>query len=363
MSELLKHQLSQQLSRLGPNAYSRFNRIRIKDSTRFCVPKEYASIYKGQGGIGTEAQISIQYEYDILTGKPIVLELTSACRNDQKDSKETLNNIEKDDLLIRDLAYTSQEYIQHISKSEAFYLNRLNTKWKILDKGGSPIDFLKITKYLTKHSLPFLEVDVQIAIGKNLLNTRLIISKVDASTYAKRLAKAQIAAKSKGYQVTDKYKTSAALNLFITNIPKDWLKAEQVRNAYSLRWQIELVFKVWKSQANINKVKAMKIQRFQCQLIAQFLWLLLHWKMLGIIQQWLTSQHKEEDDRYSVWKFYKVAYRLSNSLRQILLTRKSPNLWIEQLFKTGERQLLTETKNDKKKNDKLRTQNILFMLA
>jgi hypothetical protein len=363
MSELLKHQLSQQLSRLGPNAYSRFNRIRIKDSTRFCVPKEYASIYKGQGGIGTEAQISIQYEYDILTGKPIVLELTSACRNDQKDSKETLNNIEKDDLLIRDLAYTSQEYIQHISKSEAFYLNRLNTKWKILDKGGSPIDFLKITKYLTKHSLPFLEVDVQIAIGKNLLNTRLIISKVDASTYAKRLAKAQIAAKSKGYQVTDKYKTSAALNLFITNIPKDWLKAEQVRNAYSLRWQIELVFKVWKSQANINKVKAMKIQRFQCQLIAQFLWLLLHWKMLGIIQQWLTSQHKEEDDRYSVWKFYKVAYRLSNSLRQILLTRKSPNLWIEQLFKTGERQLLTETKNDKKKNDKLRTQKILFMLA
>ncbi len=358
MSDLLKHQLSQQLSRLGPNEYRRFNRIRIKDSTRFCVPKEYASIYKGQGGIGTAAQISIQYEYDILTGKSIVLELTSACRNDQQDSKETLDNIEKGDLLIRDLAYTSQEYIQHITKSEAFYLNRLNPKWKILDKDGSPIDFLKITKHLTKHSSGLLEVDVQIAIGKNLLNTRLIISKVDANTYAKRLAKAQIAAKSKGYQVTDKYKTSAALNLFITNIPKDWLKAEQVRNAYSLRWQIELVFKVWKSQANINKVKAMKIQRFQCQLIAQFLWILLHWKMLGIIQQWLTSQHKEEDYTCSVWKFYKAAYRLSTLLRQILMTKKSPNLWLEQLFKMGKPQILTETKKDK-----LSVQKILCMLA
>ncbi len=50
-------------------------------------------------------------------------------------------------------------------------------------------------------------------------------------------------------------------------------------------------------------------------------------------------------------------------LRQILLTRKSPNLWIEQLFKAGERQLFTETKKDKKKNDKLSTQKILFMLA
>lgn len=363
MTDLLRHQLSQQLSTSKPEEYSRFNRIRIKDSTRFSVPEEYGSIYKGQGGIGTAAQISIQYEYDILTGNPIVLELTSACRNDQQDLKETLNNIEKGDLLIRDLAYTSQKYIQRVSKSEAYYLNRLNPKWEVLDKDGSPIDFLKITKHLTKHSLPLLEVDVQIVIGKDLLNTRLIISKVDASTYTKRLAKAQIAAKSKGYQVTDKYKTSAALNLFITNIPKDWLKAEQVRNAYSLRWQIELVFKVWKSQANINKVKAMKLQRFQCQLIARFLWILLHWKMLGIIQQWLTSQHKEKDCRCSVWKFYKVAYRLSNSLRQILLTRKSPNPWVEQLFKTGQWQLLTETKKDKKKKDKLSTQEILFMLA
>lgn len=363
MTDLLRHQLSQQLPISKPEDYSRFNRVRIKDSTRFCVPKEYTSTYKGQGGIGTAAQISIQYEYDILTGNPIVLELTSACRNDQQDSKETLNDIEKGDLLIRDLGYTTQEYIQHISKTEAFYLNRLNPKWKILNKDGSPIDFLKITKYLTKHSLPLQELDVQIVIGKDLLNTRLIISKVDANTYTKRLAKAQIAAKSKGYQVTDKYKTSAALNLFITNIPKDWLKAEQVRNVYSLRWQIELVFKVWKSQANINKAKTMKIQRFECQLIARFLWLLLHWKMLGIIQQWLTSQYKGENYRCSVWKFYKVAYRLSNSLRQVLLTKKSPNLWIEQLFKVGEQQLLTETKNDKKKNDKLSTQKILIMLA
>lgn len=358
MSDLLRHQLSQQLSRLKPIESNRFNRIRIKDSTRFSVPKEFASVYKGQGGIGTAAQISIQYEYDILTGEPIALDLTSACRNDQQDSKDTLNSIEKGDLLIRDLAYTSQKYIQYISKSDAFYLNRLNPKWVILDKNGSPMDFLKISKHLTKHSLPLLEVDVQIAIGKDLLSTRLIISKVDARTYTKRLAKAKIAAKSKGYQVTNRYKISAALNLFITNIPKDWLKAEQVRKAYSLRWQIELIFKVWKSQANINKVKAMKIQRFQCQLIAQFLWILLHWKMLGIIQQWLTSQHKEKDYKCSVWKFYKAAFRLSTLLRQILMTKKSPNLWLEQLFKMGKPQLLTETKKDK-----LSTQKILFTLA
>jgi hypothetical protein len=215
MSALLKNQLSQQLSSIKkPEGYNHFNRIRVKDSTRFSVPKEYASIYKGQGGIGTAAQISIQYEYDLLTGKPIILELTSACRNDQQDSKETLDNIEKDDLLIRDLAYTSQNYIQHITSKKAYYLNRLNPKWKIYDKHGSQIDLSKISKRLNKYSLPLIELDAHIEIEKELLHTRLIVSRVNHQTYNKRLAKAQIAAASKGYQLSNKFKTCAALNLF-----------------------------------------------------------------------------------------------------------------------------------------------------
>ena len=346
MSSLLKNHLSQQLSPITkPEAYRYFNRIRVKDSTRFSVPKEYASIYKGQGGIGTAAQISIQYEYDLLTGKPIVLELTSACRNDQQDSKETLENIEKGDLLIRDLAYTSQGYIQHVTNTQAYYLNRLNPKWKVYDKNGFLIDFSKIGKRLNKYSLSLLELDAFISIGKEQLHTRLIVSKVDHQTYNKRLAKAQIAAESKGYQLSKGFKTCAALNLFITNIPKQWLKAKEVRIAYSLRWQIELIFKVWKSQANINSVKAMKIQRFQCQLLGRLLWILLHWKMLGIIQEWLIQHVKNKYYKCSVWKFYKVAFRLSNLLRQILLTRKPTSCWLDELIKKAEKKYLTETKN------------------
>lgn len=359
MSDLLKNQLSQQLSSIKkPEAYRHFNRIRVKDSTRFSVPKEYKFTYKGQGGIGTPAQISIQYEYDLISGKSMILELTSACRNDQQDSRETLDNIEKGDLLIRDLAYTSQNYLRHITSAKAYYLNRLNPKWTIYDKQGLVIDFLKINKRLNKYSLPLIELDVLIEIGKEQLPTRLIVSKVDHQTYRKRLAKAQIAAGSKGYQLSDKFKTCAALNLFITNIPKKWLKAKEVRAAYSLRWQIELIFKVWKSQVNINKVKAMKIQRFQCQLLARFLWILLHWKMLRIIQDWLIKCVNAKHFKCSVWKFYKVAFRLSNLLRQILFTRKSPSSWLAELIKKAEKKYFTETKNKK-----LQVQKVLYLLA
>lgn len=356
MKDLLKRQLSQQLPGMRPEFCRHFNRIRVKDSTRFCVPKDYGSIYKGQGGIGTSAQISIQYEYDLLTGAPIVLELTSACRNDQQDSRETLNNIEKDDLLIRDLAYTSQNYIHHIATTKGYYLNRLNSKWTMYDKHGALIDFSKIVKRLKRHSLSVVEFDANIAIGKDLLNTRLIVSRVDDKTYNERLRKAQIAAGSKGYQLSNRFKTYAALNLFITNVPKQWLKTEQVRAAYGLRWQIELIFKVWKSQANINKVKEMKLQRFQCQLLAKLLWILVNWKMLRIIQDWFAHQ----DKRYkcSIWKFYKVAYRLSSLLRQALCYRTAPSNWLTHLVTKAEKKFLTETKTTKPN-----VQAVLYLLA
>jgi hypothetical protein len=358
MSDLLKKQLAQQLPPVAQTkAYRHFNRIRVKDSTRYSVPKEYVSNYKGQGGIGTAAQISIQYEYDLLTGIPIALELTSACRNDQQDSKETLDNIEKGDLLIRDLGYTSQGYIQHIVKTKAYYLNRFNPKWKIYDKDGVLINFSKIRKRLNKHSISLMEFDAFISIGKEQLPTRLVISKVDDRTYSKRLAKAQIAAASKGYQLSDSFKTCAALNLFITNIPRQWLKSQEIRATYSLRWQIELIFKVWKSQGNINKVKAMKIQRFQCQLLAKFLWILLHWKMLRVIQEHLRNQSKNKYYKCSIWKFYKIAFRLSNLLRRVLLKHAKPSGWINALAQKGERKYFTETKTGK-----LCDQKVLFNL-
>jgi hypothetical protein len=356
MKDLLKQQLSQQLPGRKPEFYKHFNRIRVKDSTRFCVPKEYSSIYKGQGGIGTSAQISIQYEYDLLTGAPIVLELTSACRNDQHDSRETLDNIEKGDLLIRDLAYTSQNYINHIATTKGYYLNRLNSKWSIFDKQGSVIDFSKIAKRLKKYSLSVIELDAHIAIGKDFLNTRLIVSRVDDQTYNKRLRKAQIAAGSKGYQLSNRFKTCAALNLFITNVPKQWLETDQVRAAYGLRWQIEIIFKVWKSQANINKVKAMKLQRFQCQLLAKLLWILINWKILRIIQDWITR--KDEHYKCSIWKFYKVACRLSNLFRQSLCYQKAPDYWLAQLASKSKKKFITETKNTKQN-----VQTILYRLA
>ena len=43
-----------------------------------------------------------------------------------------------------------------------------------------------------------------------------------------------------------------AYQTLMTNLPRDEFSVQQVMDAYRLRWQIELLFKEWKSYANLH---------------------------------------------------------------------------------------------------------------
>lgn len=340
VESVLADQLSNQLTLVDKKTYSHFNRIRIKDSTRYSLPDNLGTIYTGHGGVSGPAQISIQYEYDLISGKTLDLSLTSANRNDQQDSKETLHNIEKGDLLIRDLGYATQGYIKHIQEKGGYYLNRLKPKWIVLDQHGDPINYSKILRKFKRNPTSLSEMSVCIRIGKELIPCRLIASPVDKITYEKRMHKIKTEYKRRGFNVSDAYKTSAALNLFITNIPSDWLATEQIRSTYGLRWQIELVFKTWKSQLQINKVKPVKTQRLQCELMARMIWVLLNWQVYRIAQSCMKS-------KCSIWKFFKTASRTSEQLRQVLFERFPINQWLKTIIPNAARKYRTEIKRGK----------------
>lgn len=53
------------------------------------------------------------------------------------------------------------------------------------------------------------------------------------------------------------------------------LSTQQIHDVYSLLWQIEIMFKIWKSIFNIDNVKNVKIERFKCFLYGRLIALLL----------------------------------------------------------------------------------------
>ena len=360
MRSVLSYLLNKQLAVEKHNGHlTRFNRVRIKDSTRFALPEQYASAYQGYGGAipNSKSMITIQHEYDLITGKTMDFRLTNGLSNDQMDSRDHTHEVMENDLFIRDLGYCTIGYLKKLADHKAFFLNRLSPQAVVYraDRPSEAIDLTACLKKMKKHNLPYLTYDVLVG-SKVKIPCRLVVSTVDDSTYDKRLRKTTKMAKSKGYNVSEEYKSKARLNVFITNVPEEWIPAEKVKSVYGLRWQIELIFKVWKSQAKINNLKEMKIHRFECQLLGKIIWLLVNWK----IYHWLkgTINDNQSGYSYSVWKFYKSAFRLSHKLRAALQCAKNAKCLMN-ILKSSENQLFAL----EKKNGKVSHYEILKTLA
>jgi hypothetical protein len=307
-----------------------FTSINIKDSSKFSLPSTFNKNYPGFGNFSkTNGLMNLQYEYDLVSGNWKTLELTSAKRNDQQDSKQTIDFISKGGLYIRDLGYVTPTYLKAIIQREASFLNRMPPQINIYTLDKEPISWKSINRKFSKAGASALDMDVLI-YEKDLIGCRLIIEPVTNVEYRKRLTHAHNSARRHGVGISKEHKTRCRYNSFITNVDRTILPVEEIRKTYYLRWQIELVFKTWKSFFEIHKVKKVKTERMECQLLAKLLWVLLNWRLFQSCNHQL---HKQAPDKgVSLLKFFKRCICFSQSLRLVILHRLNLSKWLTEIF-------------------------------
>jgi len=277
-----------------------FDSIYLTDSTMFKIPPNLSTFYKGGGGRSGDAAIKLHYTYNLLDGKLDDLGIVSGKESDGSYISNLNEKIKKGSLNIRDLGYYKLDAYKAISKKEAFFISRgkSGAAYSIETKNGlERVDFFDLIKEDEDQKE---YKDIHIGSGKSKLKCRLIIESVPDAVLAKRLKKLKRKAqKSPKRTISENRKKMCKYNVYITNVPKEDLPAEMVRIAYKLRWQIELIFKIWKSVFDIDKVKQMSIFRFECylysKLIAIFITLYIHNKFseyLWEISEFETSPMK-----------------------------------------------------------------------
>ncbi|PWK64678.1 DDE family transposase [Mucilaginibacter oryzae] len=280
MKLVLAEQMATKLVIYNHDIWQPFSRVLITDSCKFCLPDEYKESYPGYGGAVSNPLMNIQYSFDLKNGDWENLELTKATKNDQSYSKKTAGRIAKDDLHIRDLGYVTMAYLRGVAESKAFFLNRLQPKWKPVDKAtGKVIDWSLLYERMQANKQVCFETEIILDKGKNALECRLIVVPVAEQISAERIRKAQKQAKSRGRELSEEYKERCRFSVFITNVDQAIFKSTDVIELYRLRWQIELIFKSWKSLLNLRRVKPVKKERFECMLLAKFIWILINWKI------------------------------------------------------------------------------------
>jgi len=162
LSLLLQKQLIDQISQsLEVGLMKQFNRVRVKDSTKFDIHEQLRDWLPGFGGSASSASACIQYEFDLKSGRWIDLSLTAGNVPDSKDALAKSGDIQKGDLIIRDLGYFVLEVLREIQMKEAYYLSRLNVKTIVYEQVGEvliELDFGKLYRFMSQNGIARMEI-------------------------------------------------------------------------------------------------------------------------------------------------------------------------------------------------------------
>ncbi len=321
--------------------FTKYSGVRIKDSTSFQIPENMKDKYPGSGGSASKSAIRIQFEYDMKNNCILDLSLHPYTNQDKSNARETITAIKPKELVIRDLGYIIISLLRQIVDLGAYYLNRLPTNVIVYEKINDEfveIDFTQLRKDMKRNGIE--RIDKQVYIGKTeKFECRIIIELLPEKLYQERIRKANATARKQGRTVSEEHKTRLALNLFITNTD---IPAIKVRALYTLRWQIELMFKIWKSIGEIDKIKKMKVERFEASLIAKLIWIALNWHIMSHI---LLSYYCNCDIQLSPYKIFKTLKIYLYDLREAIIVGKQKIVsLIKEIAEISPRNHLSEKK-------------------
>lgn len=226
-----------------------FLRILVQDSTTIKLTEKLAALYPGganQHG-RTPGVLRLQALFDLVTQRWVSFALSPYVRNDQKASPDILPHMRKNDLILRDLGYFAVWVLAQIAERGAFFVSRFYFRTAVFDLAGQPLNLLALLRQKGR-------VDQWVLLGqKEKLRVRLVAFRAPARVANERRRKARAHLQNR-CQLSAAYLELQNWTIFLTNVPSEILTAREVMELYGQRWQIEIIFKGWKSHFQLEAV-------------------------------------------------------------------------------------------------------------
>jgi len=196
-------------------------------------------------------------------------------------------------LFLFDLGYFKLAAFAKIAAAQAYFLSRLNHQTTLREVIGGRQQVLDLANSLARASCPVVEKAIVLG-AYDRVPARLIAVRMPEAIVNERRRQAYAVAKQRGYTPSQKHLTLMAWNLFITNVPATVWPPKTVAMAYTLRWQVELVFKTWKSGVHLATLTTTTKHSTLCYLYGRMLLILLTSALSSPLRSnlWL-QQHRE----------------------------------------------------------------------
>lgn len=257
---------------------SRFNGVYIEDSTIITLPDALAERYRGCGGSHGfgQAAAKVAVRLNLTVGA-----LTGPCiesgRVHDRATRVHQLPLPAGALCIEDLGYWDLDILRRRSEQDVSWLSRLHGQTTVFDMAGKRWE---TTELLAAQSTACVDLSVRLGV-EHQLPARLIAVRVPQEVAEQRRVRLHDEARRRQQPVTARALALADWTILVTNVPAEQLSARQALALSTARWQIELLFKLWKSHGQIDEWASHNPDRILCEMYAKLLAMVVqHWLLL-----------------------------------------------------------------------------------
>lgn len=255
----------------------RFPGVYIDDSTTIGLPLALAEFFPGCGGRGGRtAALKVPLRLELRSG---ALEVSDLQPGRAHDLASPLPHapLPAGSLRLADLGYYSLEALQEYTQQGVYILSRLPARTALFDAQGRR---WKLHTFLQSQAGGSVDVWVQVGTRWRV-PLRLLAWRVAAEVSAVRRQRLDKRAHKSGRPVSVAQATLADWNVLVTTASAELVGLREACVLARLRWQVELLFKLWKSGGRLDESAAVKPYRVLSELLAKLLGLVVqHWALL-----------------------------------------------------------------------------------
>jgi hypothetical protein len=268
----------------------RFSEVVAQDSTTISLPETLAEVWHGCGNQADtpSAALKLQLGVDLRAGRLRGPDLHDGRDSDRNATVE--HDLPERAVRLVDLGFWDLKTLARLDERQVYWFSRMHATTAIQTADGRTWTLLSLLESSTEAVL-----DMQVRLGRTeQVAARLIAVRVAQEVADQRRRRLRQQAREKGKTPSALRLALAAWTVFATTIPVELLSVEEALILGRSRWQIELLFKLWKSHGQIDLVREVQPWRVLCE---------LYGRLLGqIVQHWLLLVSCWENEARSLPK-------------------------------------------------------------
>ena len=232
---------------------TRFPKIFVEDCTSINLLESLSDDFPGCGGaeVGQGAAgMKILVRTEVKSGEISVVQWAAGREHDLNLSREA-GDPPAGSLYLADLGFWCPERFDLLKKLGGKWISRVPAG-ATLSVDGQPRE--DVTDFLKRQKTD--RVDQQVLLGEKEFSVRLVAVRCPTPIAAERKRKLRKKCKKRGRQPSKRQLIACEWLVLVTSLSEDEFSMEELWTLYRVRWQIELVFKRWKSLLDVDKSRA-----------------------------------------------------------------------------------------------------------